>query len=68
MDQYEANDVLSTDPAGRVTDKAQDKAYLSSGDLKFESMKLDDLTIHVYGHTAIAAGTNTDSPARAMPD
>jgi hypothetical protein len=47
VDQYEADDIIDTDPTGRVTDKAQDKADLSSGDLKFQSMELSDLTVHV---------------------
>jgi hypothetical protein len=36
VDQYEADDIITTDPAGRVTDKAQDKKDLSSGDLKLQ--------------------------------
>lgn len=59
VDQYEADDILTTDPSGRVTDKAQDKTDLSSNDLKFQSMELSDLIVHVYGNTAVAAGTNT---------
>jgi ketosteroid isomerase-like protein len=59
VDQYEADDIIDTDPSGRVTDKAQDKADLSSGDLKFQSMELSDLKVHVYGNTAVAAGSNT---------
>jgi len=59
VDQYEADDIISTDPTGRVTDKTQDKKDLSSGDLKFQSIDVSDLTIHVYGNTAVAAGTST---------
>jgi ketosteroid isomerase-like protein len=59
VDQYEADDIVTTDPSGRVTDKAQDKTDLSSNDLKFQSMELSDMTVHVYGNTAVAAGTNT---------
>jgi len=59
VDQYEADDIVTTDPSGRVTGKAQDKTDLSSNDLKFQSMELSDLTVHVYGNTAVAAGTNT---------
>jgi ketosteroid isomerase-like protein len=59
VDQYEADDIISTDPSGRVTDKAQDKTDLSSGDLKFQSIELSDLKVHVYGNTAVAAGTST---------
>jgi len=31
LDQYEAEDIISTDPSGRVTDRTQDKKDLSSG-------------------------------------
>ena len=58
-DRYEADDIISTDPTGRVTDKAQDKKDLSSGDLKFQSMELSDLKVRAYGNTAVAAGANT---------
>jgi ketosteroid isomerase-like protein len=59
VDQYEADDIIDTDPSGRVTDKAQDKTDLSSGDLKFQSIELSELKVHVYGDTAVAAGTST---------
>jgi ketosteroid isomerase-like protein len=59
VDQYEADDIFDTDPGGRVTDKAQDKKDLSSGDLKFESITPSDIKVHVYGNTAVAAGTST---------
>jgi len=58
VDQYEADDIIDTDPSGRVTDKAQDKIDLSSGDLKFQSIEVSDLKVHVYGNTAVAAGTS----------
>jgi len=59
VDQFEADDIITTDPSGRVTDKTQDKTDLSSGDLKFQSMELSDLKVGVYGNTAVAAGSNT---------
>ena len=59
VDQYEADDIIDTDPSGRVTDKTQDKTDLSSGDLKFQSIELSELKVHVYGDTAVAAGTST---------
>jgi ketosteroid isomerase-like protein len=58
-DRYEADDIVATDPGGRVTDKTQDKNDLSSGDLKFQSMELGDLKVAVYGNTAVATGANT---------
>jgi ketosteroid isomerase-like protein len=57
--RYEADDIVTTDPSGRVTDKSQDKKDLSSGDLKFESMELSDLQVHVFGNAAVAIGANT---------
>jgi ketosteroid isomerase-like protein len=59
VDQYEADDIVSTDPSGRVTDKAQDKMDLSSGDLKFQSLEPSDVKVRVYGNTAVATGTST---------
>ena len=58
VDQYEADDIITTDPTGRVTGKAEDKTDLSSGDYKIQSEKLSDLKVHIYGNTAVAA-TNT---------
>src|SRR5438552_5720422 len=58
VDQYEADDIIKTDPSGGVTDKARDKMDVGSGDLKFESMELSNVTVHVYGDTAVVAGTN----------
>jgi ketosteroid isomerase-like protein len=59
VDKYEADDILSTDPSGRVTDKSQDKQDLSSGDLKFQSLEVSDLKVRTYGTTAVATGATT---------
>lgn len=58
VEQYEADDIITTDPGGRVTDKAQDKKDYASGDMKIESEQLTDITVHSYGNVAVAAGTN----------
>jgi ketosteroid isomerase-like protein len=58
VDQYEADDIITTDPTGRVTNKAEDKTDLSSRDYKIESEELSDLKVLVYGNTAVAAATN----------
>src|ERR1700732_398875 len=68
VDQYEADDIISTDPSGRVTDKAQDKKDLSSGDLKFQSLEVSDLRVRVYGDTAVAAGTAALKSTFKQPD
>jgi ketosteroid isomerase-like protein len=59
VDQYEADDIITTDPTGRVTNKAEDTTDLSSGDYKIQSEELSDLTVHIYGNIAVAAATNT---------
>jgi ketosteroid isomerase-like protein len=59
VDRYEADDIITTDPTGRVTGKAEDKTDLSSGDYKIQSEELSDLKVQVYGNTAVAAATNT---------
>jgi ketosteroid isomerase-like protein len=59
VERYEADDIITTDPAGRVTNKAEDKTDLSSGDYKIQSEQLSDLKVLVYGNTAVAAATNT---------
>ena len=56
--RYVADDIITTDPSGRITNKAQDKMDLSSGDFKLESMELSNLKVQSYGNTAVAAGTN----------
>lgn len=58
VDQFEADDIITTDPTGRITGKAEDKTDLSSGDYKIQSEELSDLTVHVYGNTAVATATN----------
>ncbi len=58
VDQYEADEIITTDPTGRVTNKTQDKTDLSSGDYQIQSEELSDLKVLVYGNTAVAAATN----------
>src|SRR5437667_12530472 len=57
VDQYEADDIIKTDPSGGVTDKAREKADVGSGDLKFECMELSNVTVHVDGDPAVVAAT-----------
>jgi ketosteroid isomerase-like protein len=58
VDQYEGDEIITTDPTGRVTNKTQDKTDLSSGDYQIQSEELSDLKVLVYGNTAVAAATN----------
>jgi hypothetical protein len=59
VDQYEADEIITTDPTGRVTGKAEDRTDLSSVDYKIQSEELSDLTVNVYGNIAVATATNT---------
>jgi ketosteroid isomerase-like protein len=59
VDQYEAGEIITTDPTGRVTGKAEDRTDLCSGDYKIQSEELSDLTVNVYGNIAVATATNT---------
>jgi len=58
LDQYEADDIVNTDPSGHANDKAQDKKDLSSGDVKFESLEIRDMKVRAFGNAAVATGTN----------
>ncbi len=55
-----SDDYLLTDPEGNLITKAQSDADLKSGVMHFESFKLDSLTVHVHGDTAVAFGLETE--------
>jgi ketosteroid isomerase-like protein len=57
VDKYEADDIMSIDPMGVVTDKSQDKQAFSSGETKLQSIDESDVKVRVYGNTAVALGT-----------
>ena len=48
------------DPEGTVVTKEQSDADMKSGTLKFESFKIEDLKVKVYGDTAIVWGLETE--------
>ncbi len=56
VEQYEADDIISTDPSGRVTTKADDKKDWASGDIKLQSADISDLKVRPFGNTAVATG------------
>lgn len=53
-------DWMVTDPDGNLFTKAQSDADLKSGALTIASFKIDDLTVHVDGDTAVAFGLETE--------
>ena len=54
-----AEDYSGTGNNGAVTNKAQSVANTRSGNPKFESISYDDVTVRVYGNTAIVTGRAT---------
>ena len=59
IDRITSADWVLTDPKGRLIAKAQAEADLKSGTVKFESIKLDELKVRVYGDTAVVHGLET---------
>jgi ketosteroid isomerase-like protein len=68
LDQFEADEIMTTDPTGRVTNKTEDKTDLSSGHYKIQSEELSDLKVLVYGSTAVAVATHTMRGTYKGPD
>jgi ketosteroid isomerase-like protein len=60
FERYLSETYIFTAPDGVVTDKAQTIADIKSGDLKFQSSKLDNMKVQAYGDTAIATYGSTD--------
>lgn len=59
-ERYLADTYIFTAPDGTVMNKEQGIADLKSGDLKFESSKLDDMKVQSYGNTAVVTYRTTD--------
>lgn len=51
-----ADSLITTTPEGKVRTKAQTLARIKSGEVKFETSKVDDLKIAVYGNAAVVNG------------
>ena len=51
-----ADDYFSIDPEGGTSDKSKTLEAIKSGQLKFESIKLEDLKVRLYGNTGIVTG------------
>ena len=59
-DKYTADNAVLTDPGGFRLTKAQNLAMFTSGDLKIESSKLDDMKVQMFGETAVVTYRTTD--------
>ncbi len=59
-DKYSADNSVFTDPGGMMMNKAQSLAMFKSGDLKLESVKMDNMKVQMFGNTAIVTYTSMD--------
>jgi ketosteroid isomerase-like protein len=55
-EKLEAPDFLFIDPGGMSHTREEDLAIAKSGDLKFESMNIEEMKVRVYGDTAVVTG------------
>ena len=59
LDRIYADDFIGIGPSGTVRTKPQVLADFSSHDLSFQSITTDEVTIRVYGNTAVETGRTT---------
>ena len=59
LDRILADDFIFTDPEGKLLTKAEWIADMTSGELTFESIHIDDLQVRMYGDAAVANGRVT---------
>lgn len=53
LDRLTATDYTFVTPAGGIQDKAQRLAPIKSGDLKYDSVKYEEVGIRIYGKMAV---------------
>src|SRR5437773_6981004 len=56
LDRIYATDFIGVGPSGRVRTKPQVILDFTSGDLKFQSITIDDVQVRVYRNTAVETG------------
>ena len=56
LQKIEARDFRVTGPSGRTLNKEEDIKETASGETVFETMKIEELKVRLYGETAIANG------------
>jgi ketosteroid isomerase-like protein len=61
LDKTTTDDYTLVDMNGRVSGKADMMSRIKSGDLKLTRDKVDDMSVHIYGSTAVVTGTATVS-------
>ena len=68
LERIWADDFTFTNSSGEVQTKAQRLAEIKSGELKFESIRIDDVQVRVYGDTAVVTGRGTVKGQRRGQD
>ena len=56
IEDIEADDLIFTDASGTVTTKADELQSMRSGDVKFESIKMDNTQVQDFGNLAVVTG------------
>jgi ketosteroid isomerase-like protein len=59
LDRTTASDYTVINPSGHLGNKKQMLADLRSGNLKCQSIEVEDVTVHLYGDAAILSGRRT---------
>jgi ketosteroid isomerase-like protein len=60
MKRFVAPDWTAATEDGELTNKVQFDADLKNGVLTFESLKIDDMKVRIYGDTVIVSGVETE--------
>ncbi|HEX4921816.1 MAG TPA: nuclear transport factor 2 family protein, partial [Candidatus Bathyarchaeia archaeon] len=56
IEDIEADDLIFTDSLGTVTTKGDELQSMRSGDVKFESIKMDSTRVQDFGNLAVVTG------------
>ena len=57
VEDIEADDLIFTDSSGMVTTKSDELQSMRSGDVKFESIKMDNTRVQEFGNLAVVTGS-----------
>ncbi|MBA3711301.1 MAG: nuclear transport factor 2 family protein [Pyrinomonadaceae bacterium] len=68
LERIFADDYANTNNSGEVLTKGQVMAEVKSGDVKYETITIDDVQVRVYGDTAVLTGRATVKGARKGQD
>lgn len=60
FEKYFAATAIITDPGGMMMTRAESITLVKSGDLKFETLTVEDVKVQLYGNTAIVTYRSVD--------